>query len=53
MVVFMVDWRMDRCQDAIVTEELDPGLFGAAAQSPQIRDRAIGAASASGEGRPE
>jgi hypothetical protein len=29
---------MDRCQDAIVTEELDPGLFGSAAQSPQMRD---------------
>ena len=25
-------------QDAIVTEELDPGLFGAAAESPQMRD---------------
>ena len=24
----MVDWLMDRCQDAMVTEELDPGLFG-------------------------
>jgi len=29
---------MDRCQDAIITEELDPGLFGSAAQSPQMRD---------------
>jgi hypothetical protein len=64
MVVFMVDWLMDRCQDAIVTEELDPGLFGAAAESPQMRDvrvqqfvellrSAIGAGSASGAGRPE
>ena len=38
MVISMVDWLMDRCQDAIVTEELDPGLFGSATQSPQTRD---------------
>jgi AcrR family transcriptional regulator len=38
MVVSLVDWLMDRCQDAIVTEELDPGLFGSAAQPPQMRD---------------
>jgi AcrR family transcriptional regulator len=31
-------WLMDRCQDAIVTEELAPGLFGSAAQSPRMRD---------------
>jgi AcrR family transcriptional regulator len=37
MVVSLVDWLMDRCQDAIVTEELDPGLFGSASQSPQMR----------------
>jgi AcrR family transcriptional regulator len=38
MVVSLVDWLMDRCQDAIITEELDPGLFGSAAQSPPMRD---------------
>jgi len=38
MVVSLVDWLMDRCQDAIVTEELDPGLFASGAQSPQMRD---------------
>jgi AcrR family transcriptional regulator len=38
MVISLVDWLMDRCQDAIVTEELDPGLFGSATQSPQMRD---------------
>ncbi|HEY1330290.1 MAG TPA: TetR/AcrR family transcriptional regulator [Actinomycetota bacterium] len=27
MVVSMVDWLMERFQDALVTEELDPGLF--------------------------
>jgi AcrR family transcriptional regulator len=64
MVVSLVDWLMDRCQDAIVTEELDPGLFGSAAQSPQMQEvrvrqfvellrSAIGAGSAAGRGRPE
>jgi TetR/AcrR family transcriptional regulator len=38
MVVSLVDWLMDRCQDAIVTEELDPGLFGSAASTPAVRD---------------
>jgi TetR/AcrR family transcriptional regulator len=38
MIVSMVDWLMDRCQDAIVTEELDPGLFGSATQSAPVRD---------------
>ena len=38
MIVSMVDWLMDRCQDAIVTEELDPGLFGYQTQPPEVRD---------------
>jgi len=38
MIVSLVDWLMDRCQDAIVTEELDPGLFGYHTQSPEVRD---------------
>jgi len=38
MIVSMVDWLMDRCQDAIVTEELDPGLFGYHTQPPELRD---------------
>lgn len=37
MIVSMVDWLMDRCQDAIVTEELDPGLFGYHTQPPEMR----------------
>jgi AcrR family transcriptional regulator len=41
MIVSLVDWLMDRCQDAIVTEELDPGLFGSAAQSQQTRDMRV------------
>ena len=63
MVVSLVDWLMDRCQDAIVTEELDPGLFASAAPSPHMRDAAvpqfvellrsaIGTGAAAGEGRP-
>jgi hypothetical protein len=38
MIVSLVDWLMDRCQDAIVTEELDPGLFGSAMQPAPARD---------------
>jgi hypothetical protein len=38
MIVSMVDWLMDRCQDAIVTEELDPGLFGYHTQPPEVRE---------------
>ena len=41
MIVSMVDWLMDRVQDAMVTEELDPGLFGGA-QSAEERDRRVG-----------
>jgi AcrR family transcriptional regulator len=37
MIVSLVDWLMDRCQDAIVTEELDPGLFSHAAPA-ELRD---------------
>jgi AcrR family transcriptional regulator len=40
VIVSMVDWLMDRCQDAIVTEELDPGLFGGA--EPQLRELRLG-----------
>jgi AcrR family transcriptional regulator len=38
MIVSMVDWLMDRCQDAIVTEELGPGLFGSSTQPAPARD---------------
>jgi len=27
MIVSILDWTMDRFQDALLTEELDPGLF--------------------------
>jgi hypothetical protein len=39
--VSLVDWLMDRCQDAMVTEELDPGLFGYHGQ-PGLRDQRVG-----------
>jgi hypothetical protein len=34
MVASMVDWLMERFQDALVTEELDPGLFHRHANQP-------------------
>jgi AcrR family transcriptional regulator len=40
MIVSMVDWLMDRCQDAMVTEELDPGLFGYQSR-PGLRDQRV------------
>ena len=36
----MVNWLTDRVQDAMVTEELDPGLFGGA-PSAQERDQRV------------
>jgi hypothetical protein len=41
MIVSLVDWLMDRCQDAIVTEELDPGLFGGNAQPREVRESRV------------
>jgi AcrR family transcriptional regulator len=41
MIVSMVDWLTDRVQDAMVTEELDPGLFGSRTQPPEERDRRV------------
>jgi AcrR family transcriptional regulator len=38
MIVSLVNWLMDRCQDAMVTEELDPGPFGYHTQPPEVRD---------------
>jgi AcrR family transcriptional regulator len=40
-IVSLVDWLMDRVQDAIITEELDPGLFGTAAATPQLRESRV------------
>jgi AcrR family transcriptional regulator len=41
LIVSLVDWLIDRCQDAIVTEELDPGLFGYFSQSAQMREQRV------------
>jgi AcrR family transcriptional regulator len=55
MIVSILDWMMERFQDALLTEELDPGLFRKPGESPerkrtrinqflQILRRAIGTA---------
>jgi AcrR family transcriptional regulator len=41
LIISLVDWLIDRCQDAIVTEELDPGLFGYFSQSAQMREQRV------------
>lgn len=42
LIVSLLDWLMDRCQDAIVTEELDPALFGLNTTSPEeLRARVV------------
>ncbi|MGO8956562.1 MAG: TetR/AcrR family transcriptional regulator [Streptosporangiaceae bacterium] len=59
MIVSLTDWLMDRLQDEIVTEELDPGLFGRATQPRQLREgqfiellrSAVGATSSAGPGK--
>ena len=59
MIVSIVDWMMERFQDALLTAELDPGLFrrqGETAERKEARiqqflavlERAIGAAGTSG-----
>lgn len=39
LVLMLTNWLIDACQDAIVTEELDPGLFGLNTLSPEERER--------------
>src|SRR5258708_7110370 len=41
VIVSLTDWLMDRLQDEIVTEELDPGLFGLNMQPRQLRERRL------------
>ncbi len=41
MIVSLTDWLMDRLQDEIVTEELDPGLFGLNMQPRHLRERRV------------
>src|SRR5271166_81499 len=58
MIVSILDWTMERFQDALLTAELDPGLFRKQGEMPEKKDariqqflavlqRAIGAESAS------
>ena len=65
MIVSILDWTMERFQDALLTAELDPGLFRRQGEMPEKKEarirqflavlqRAVGAASASlVRGRPE
>lgn len=41
MVVSMLDWMMERFQDALITEELDPGLFHRRGDGPEKREARI------------
>jgi hypothetical protein len=41
MTASMIDWLAERLQDALVTEELDPGLFHRHPNQPQRRDARI------------
>lgn len=41
MIVSMIDWLMERFQDALLTEELDPGLFHRGADTPAKRKARI------------
>lgn len=41
MVVAMLDWLMERFQDALLTEELDPGLFRASGNPQTSKDARV------------
>jgi TetR/AcrR family transcriptional regulator len=41
MIVSVLDWTMERFQDALLTEELDPGLFRRNGQLPEKKDARI------------
>jgi TetR/AcrR family transcriptional regulator len=41
MVVSILDWTIERFQDALLTEELDPGLFRRNGQPPEKKDARI------------
>ena len=58
MIVSILDWTMERFQDALLTAELDPGLFRKQGEMPEKKEariqqflavlrRAVGADSAS------
>ncbi len=41
MIASILEWTMDRFQDALLTEELDPGLFRKAGAVPEKREARI------------
>lgn len=41
MIVSILDWTMERFQDALLTEELDPGLFRRQGESPEKKEARI------------
>jgi TetR/AcrR family transcriptional regulator len=41
MIVSILDWTMERFQDALLTEELDPGLFRKQGESPEKKEARI------------
>ena len=41
MVVSILDWTMDRFQDALLTQELDPGLFRRRSGIPEEKEKRI------------
>jgi TetR/AcrR family transcriptional regulator len=64
MIVSILDWTVERFQDALLTAELDPGLFRRQGEMPEKKDarihqflellqRAIGTSCVVGKSRPE
>jgi AcrR family transcriptional regulator len=41
LIVSLVDWTVERFQDALLTEELDPGLFRRAGAGPERNQRLV------------
>jgi len=41
MIASILEWTMDRFQDALLTEELDPGLFRKTGPVPEEKERRI------------
>jgi hypothetical protein len=41
MMVSILDWTMERFQDALLTEELDPGLFRRQGDPQEKKDTRI------------
>jgi TetR/AcrR family transcriptional regulator len=41
MIASILDWTMDRFQDALLTQELDPGLFRRRSEIPEEKEKRI------------